>query len=112
MIAITKPPFSLPWDHGGQGLIYGQCSEHDHEAPFVADVIEERERAAFGLLTDREREHAEFICRAANSHAGLIEALQAALLALNIAPRFRVRETDSYAIASLVHDALAKAGAP
>ena len=27
-----------PWEDNGNGLIYGQCSGDDDEAPFVADV--------------------------------------------------------------------------
>ena len=28
-----------PYVHNGNGLIYGQCSGDDGEAPFVADII-------------------------------------------------------------------------
>mgnify|MGYP000117791211 CR=1 FL=1 len=102
---------NLPWTHDGNGLIFGQCAEDDDEAPLIADVITDRERAPFGIMTDAEREHAEFICRAANTHTQLIAAVKLALLALNTAPRFRVRGTDSYAIASALDDALSEGGA-
>ena len=69
-------PSPLPWQHSGNGLIYGQCTDWTDEAPWVADVIADRERAAFGLLTDQERANAELIVRARNSHAPLVAALE------------------------------------
>ncbi len=43
---------------------------------------------------------------AAAENRQLIEALQAALLALNVKPRFKVQDTDSYAIAAKCESAL------
>jgi len=94
------------WTHNGSGLIFGQCSGDDDEAPFVADVIADRERAAFGILTDAEHANAAFIVRACNAHDGLVTALKQALEALNTAPRFRVNDADSYRIASHIEAAL------
>lgn len=70
-------PAPTPYVLGDAGLIYGQCSGDDDEAPFVADVIADRERAAFGLLTDQEVATAAFIVTACNSHQRLVDALQA-----------------------------------
>lgn len=71
----------LPWSYGGNGLIYGQCTEHDNdEAPCVADVIIDRERSAFGITTDQEVVTAAFIVSACNAHEQLVEALKAIVL--------------------------------
>ena len=67
----------LPWEQNDAGLIYGQTIGDDDEAPFIADVIADRERAAFGILTDVERANANFIISACNSHHELIAALEA-----------------------------------
>jgi hypothetical protein len=64
-------PVPTPYQLNDTGLIYGQCSEDDDEAPFVADVIADRERAAFGILTDQETATAAFIVTACNSYARL-----------------------------------------
>ena len=69
-----------PYVLSDTGLIYGQCSGDDDEAPFVADVIDDRERAVFGDVTEQETATAEFIVTACNAHARL-EALNAELLA-------------------------------
>ena len=39
MTTITYTPG--PWEDNGNGLIYGQCSGDDDEAPFVADVCDD-----------------------------------------------------------------------
>ena len=67
----------LPWVQNDAGLIYGQTVGDDDEAPFVADVIAERERAAFGILSDVERANASLIITACNTHHDLVEALEA-----------------------------------
>ena len=53
--------------------------------------------------------NARFIVRACNTHTEVIEALIAAITALNTARRFRVGNTDSYAIASHLERTLANA---
>jgi hypothetical protein len=95
-----------PWHDNRNGLIYGQPAKDQEGAPFVADVIAGSDRAAFGILTDRERANAAFIVRACNGHESLITVLKLALQALNSAPRFRVGGTDSYKIASQIETAL------
>jgi hypothetical protein len=72
-------PAPTPYVLSDTGLIYGQCSEDDDEAPFVADVIDDRERAVFGVVTEQETATAEFIVMACNAHARLA-ALNAELL--------------------------------
>ena len=67
----------LPWVLNDAGLIYGQTTSDDDEAPFVADVIADRERAAFGILTDAERGNARLIISACNTHHELVAALEA-----------------------------------
>ncbi len=64
-----------PYVHNGNGLIYGQCSGDDGEAPFVADIIADRERAAFGMMTDQEAATAAFIVTACNAHLLLLATL-------------------------------------
>ncbi len=67
----------LPWVQNAAGLIYGQTIGDDDEAPFIADVIADRERAAFGILTDVERANANLIIAACNTHYELVAALEA-----------------------------------
>ena len=74
---MTHAP--TPYVLNDTGLIVGQCSEDDDEAPFIADVIADRERAAFGILTDQEAATAAFIVTACNAHVQLT-ALNAELL--------------------------------
>jgi hypothetical protein len=107
MIARHTP---TPWEHDGCGLIYGMPPGDGDEAPFVADVISERECAAFGIVTDAERANAALIVRACNAHDGFVDALKQALEALNTAPRFRAGGKDSYRIASAIQAALKNAG--
>ena len=66
---MTHAP--TPYVLNDAGLIFGQCSEDDDEAPFIADVISDRERAAFGILTNQEAATAAFIVTACNAHAEL-----------------------------------------
>ena len=58
-------------------MIYGQTIGDDDEAPFIADVIADRERAVFGILTDVERANASLIIMACNNHCDLVAALEA-----------------------------------
>jgi hypothetical protein len=53
---------------------------------------------------------AALVVRAADHHRALIDACKLALRALNTAPRFRVGDTDSYAIASRIEEVLQSAG--
>jgi hypothetical protein len=91
-----------PWEDNGNGLIFGQCSGDDDEAPFVADVCNSPD-----IYTDQERANARLIENAPE----LLGALLLAQEALNAAPRFRVGDTDSYRIAATVDKAIAKATA-
>jgi len=86
-----------PWEDNGNGLIYGQCSGDDDEAPFVADVCDSPD-----VYTDQERANARLIENA----PAMLEALRLAQSALNTAPRFRVGDTDSYKIAAIVDEAV------
>ena len=73
-MSISTTP--LPWYCGDNGLIYGQCTEDLDEAPCVADVIADRERAAFGITTDEERSNARFIVAACNLHSRMVAAIE------------------------------------
>jgi hypothetical protein len=53
-----------PWEINDNGLIYGQCREGDDEAPCVADVIKDRELAAFGIMSPEETANARLIAAA------------------------------------------------
>lgn len=53
-----------PWEHGNNGLIYGQCAEDDVEAPFVCDVIEDSAMQALGMLSPIEEANARLIAAA------------------------------------------------
>ena len=75
MSKISHAP--LPWEQNDAGLIYGQTVGDDDEAPFVADVIANRERAAFGILTDVECANANLIVTACNTHFDFVAALEA-----------------------------------
>jgi hypothetical protein len=107
---MTTPHTPTPWYTNDYGLIYGEPAEDQDEAPFVADVIADRECAAFGIMPDTERANIAFIVRACNAHDEFIAALKLALQALNTAPRYRVDDTDSYRIASAIEAALRQAG--
>jgi hypothetical protein len=60
-----------PWEHGDNGLIYGQCEEDDVEAPFVCDVIEDSAMQALGMLSPVEEANARRICAAVNACKGI-----------------------------------------
>ncbi len=98
-----------PWYADDNGLIYGEPAKDQTEAPFVADVIADRECAAFGIMSDTERGNIAFIVRACNAHDEFIGGLKLALQALNTAPRFSVNGTDSYKIASAIEAILRRA---
>jgi hypothetical protein len=98
-MSIVHTP--TPWHHNGDGLIYGEPSSEEG-APFVANVTSDNKRAALGILTDRERADALFIVHACRVHDDLVEAMKLALRALNVAPRFRVGNTDSAQISALI----------
>jgi hypothetical protein len=71
-----------PWEHGDNGLIYGQCAEDDVEAPFVCDVIEDSAMQALGMLSPVEEANARRICAAVNACEGIsTEALERGVLA-------------------------------
>jgi hypothetical protein len=72
----NKDHARLPWEDNGAGLIYGQVSGDDDEAPFVADVANDRTAAALGIITPQERTNAAFIVRACNAHSDMLEALE------------------------------------
>jgi hypothetical protein len=54
------------WEDNGNGLIYGQCSGDDDEAPFVADVCTDLNR-----YTDQEQANARLIVSAPAMWAAL-----------------------------------------
>ena len=82
-----------PWEHGDNGLIYGQCGEDDVEAPFVCDVIEDSAMQALGMLSPVEEANARRICAAVNACKGITtealeqNAVQALLEAAEVAWR-------------------------
>ena len=90
-----------PWEDNGNGLIYGQCSGDDDEAPFVADVCNDP-----NAYTGQEQANARLITAALK----MLDALLLAQRALNTAPRFRVGDTDSYRIAAQVDAAIKATG--
>ncbi|MGO9473876.1 MAG: hypothetical protein ACLPWS_10810 [Rhodomicrobium sp.] len=61
-----------------------------------------------GTFRDQSYANAALIVRACNAHRDLVASLKLALEALNTARRFRVNDTDSYAIASRIDAALKK----
>lgn len=67
-----------PWEHNDSGLIFGQMTDDDNEAPFVADVIEDEVHAALGLLSPREQANALLIAAAPE----LLEILESAVTEL------------------------------
>jgi hypothetical protein len=73
--AVTHTP--VPWEDNGNGLIYGQCSGDDDEAPFVADVCNDP-----NAYTEQEQANAHRICAAVNACKGLsTEALERGIIA-------------------------------
>ena len=73
--AAFDPSTTVPWEHNGNGLIYGQPDADFAECILIADVITNRDRIASGDLTDAERATAQFIVRACNAHAEMVAAL-------------------------------------
>ena len=68
MISHTK----APWEDNGNGLIYGQVSGDEDEAPFVADVCHHPDN-----YTEQEKANARRIVAAVNACEGLsTEALE------------------------------------
>jgi hypothetical protein len=57
MTTIEHTP--SPWEDNGNGLIYGQCSGDDDEAPFVADVCNDPNR-----YTEQDQTNARLIVSA------------------------------------------------
>ena len=92
-----------PWEMNESGLIFGQVSREDDEAPFVADVARDGIHAA-ASLTQEEQANGRLISAAWL----MLEALDQALTALNTAPRFAVPslDTNSYKIAALCEAAI------
>jgi hypothetical protein len=60
-----------PWQDNDAGLIYGQVSGDDDEAPFVCDVCNSAPE-----YTEQERANAAFIIRACNSHQVMLALLE------------------------------------
>jgi hypothetical protein len=71
-LSAAMRPTPGPWEHGDNGLIYGQCREDDAEAPFVCDVIEDSAMQALGILSPVEEANARLIAAAPE----LLEALE------------------------------------
>lgn len=91
-----------PWQDNDAGLIYGQVSGDDDEAPFVCDVC-----ACPPDYTAQEKANSALITAAPE----MLDALQQAVQALNTVPRFQVPHlsSDSYRIASICTRAIAMA---
>ena len=72
-----------PWEDNGNGLIYGQVSGDDDEAPFVADVCRDGAR---GFYSDEEQANAQLISAAPElydaAHAPDVDAAHDTLSAL------------------------------
>jgi hypothetical protein len=64
MLPVTMHHTPAPWEHGDNGLIYGQCGEDDVEAPFVCDVIKDSAMQALGILSPVEEANARLIAAA------------------------------------------------
>jgi hypothetical protein len=62
-----------PWEDNGSGLIYGQVSGDDDEAPFVADVCND---GSSGEYTEQEQANARHIVKCVNLHDELVGALR------------------------------------
>jgi hypothetical protein len=78
--AEKKPPDTKhtpgPWEHNGNGLIYGQVSGDADGAPLVADVIEDTELKIFGIMSPEETANARLIAAAPRLLSGLSSAVQ------------------------------------
>lgn len=59
----------LPYESNGQGLIYGQVSGDNDEAPLICDCQDT------SLSLERERANEAFIILACNSYYPMLEAL-------------------------------------
>lgn len=95
-----------------------RCDEEDALGDLLADLMHWADRSNYdfeaALLRGRDHYAAETTAGEETEHLRrivpkLLTALQLAQRTLNTAPRFRVDETDSYAVASLVDQAIAEA---
>lgn len=67
----TAKHSKTPWQDNEAGLIYGQVSGDEDEAPFVCDVCDSPLD-----YTDQEKANAALIVRACNSYRDMLEALE------------------------------------
>ena len=65
-----------PWEHNNAGLIYGQVSGDDDEAPFVCDVIDDPAMQALGICSPTEKANAALIAAAPELLAAAKECLK------------------------------------
>lgn len=65
-----------PWEHNNAGLVYGQVSGDDDEAPFVCDVIEDSAMQALGICSPTEKANATLIAAAPELLAAAKECLK------------------------------------
>lgn len=72
----SNSQLALPWVDNRCGLILGQVAGQHDEAPVIADVIADRERAVYGDVSPTEQARADFIVRACNAHAALVDAVR------------------------------------
>lgn len=95
-----------PWRVGGRSGNTGEAEEIVaglRVIAWTADTYNDEEDD--GEVTDEDRANARLIAAAPE----LLAACRQSVNALNIAPRFRVGDTDSYAIASTLGRVISKA---
>jgi hypothetical protein len=82
MTISTSKHTPEPWEHGDNGIIYGQCGEDDVEPPFVCVVIEDSAMQALGMLSSVEEANARRIVAAVNACQSIItEVLEQGIVA-------------------------------
>lgn len=74
----------LPFESSGMGIIYGQCQEGETESPFICDM------EYIDTTPEFQKQCEDYIILSGNNHYKLIEALEAAITALNMVPSFSI----------------------
>jgi hypothetical protein len=99
IIAHTPGPWDCDLDY-----IVAPDPNGRHPDIYIAEIAHSDDE---GRVASYEQQHANR--QLITAAPAMLEALRLAQTALNTAPRFRVGETDSYAIASIVDEAVTTA---
>jgi hypothetical protein len=108
---MTDTKYSpTPWTYGYNPYTV-QRGDTAAEELAAFEIFDAGQNKIFDTNEDMPCEIQEANAQLASAAPAMLEALRLARSALNTAPRFRVGDTDSYKIAAIVDEAIAKAKA-